>query len=113
MEQRWTKMSDLSLKTSAVTTECFDAMFTSLPTKLKTHSMSGTISTATVKFTPSFNKAVLRQVSDKHHRRPEHILAHGSGGVRGSGGDARGGGRGRRQGYSAQTTGPKFMPVKA
>ena len=101
-------VENLALKPSPATTERFQPMFTSLLTKLKTHCVSGTISAAPFKSDPSFTKTALREVSDEHHKRPEHLLARGSDG--GSGDDARGGGRGK--GPGAKTTGPKFKPTK-
>jgi hypothetical protein len=95
-------VQDLSLKPSPATTERFDAIFTSLLTKLKTHGVSGALSSAAGKTTPPFAKTALRQVSDEHHKRSERDLARGGGA-----------GRGGRQGRAAKTTGPKFKPGKA
>ena len=95
---------DLSLKPSPATNERFDVIFTSLLTKLKTHGVSGALSSAAGKTTPPFAKTALRQVSDEHHKRPERDLARGGGAGWGSLG---------RQGRAAKTTGPKFKPGKA
>jgi len=43
----------------------------------------------------------LHQVSDEHHKRPQHDLARGGGA-----------GRAGRQERAAKTTGPKFKPGK-
>jgi len=86
-------IENLALMPSPATIERFQPMFTSLLTKLKTHRASGTISAAPVKSIPSFTKTVLRQVSDKHHKHSERMLARD--GDSGGGGDARGDGHGR------------------
>ena len=72
-------IQDLALKPSPAITERFDAIFTSLLTKLKTHGVSGTLSSASCKTTHPFAKTALRQVSDEHHKRPERDLARGGG----------------------------------
>ena len=95
-------VQDLALKPSPATTERFDAIFTSLLTKLKTHGVSGTLSSAAGKTTHPFAKTALRQVTDEHHKRPERDLSRGEGA-----------GRAGRQGRAAKTTGPKFKPGKA
>jgi len=69
---------------------------------LKTHGVSGALSSTAGKTTPFFAKTALRQVSDENHKRPERDLARGGGA-----------GRGGRQGRAAKTTGPKFKPGKA
>jgi len=94
-------VENLALKPSPATKERFQPMFTSLLTKLKTYCVSGTISAGPVKSDPSFfNLLFAKLAMVKTGVQSVYYDWRASDG--GSGGDVRGGGRGK--GPSAKTT---------
>jgi len=98
-EQLWTRLFK-TLPSTPLLLPLSDSTQHSRPyIKLKTHGVSGALSSVTGKTTHPCAKTALRQVSDKDHKRPERDLARG-GGV----------GRAGRQGRAVKTTGPKFKP---